>query len=181
MKTPLSILALFSLTAVALSENIVVRVTDASGNPVQNADVVAILKSSAYQDAKFDSADGNFKCQPTESCVKVYAAAPGYEAATKRYSGASGTFTVVLKSSETKSSAVIRGSGPLPGLDGTVNPVLQANNVFTMGTRKIGLEKPGRFSVNRAIDAVTSTGQKFKIYVVDIMPTVSLLEFTVPK
>lgn len=160
---------------------IVVNVVDDKGLPVQKADVVAILKSSAYQDAPIDAADGQHKCQPAEACVKVYAAAPGYDAACKKYSGAAGAFTIVLKPSTTKSSAVIRGSGTLPGLEGTVNPTLQANNVFTMGTRKIGLEGTGPYSTNRAIAAVTSTGQKFKIYVVDIMPTISLLEFTVPK
>src|SRR5947207_2750030 len=54
--------------------------------------------------------------------------------------------------------------------------------------KKIGLEKHGRpaplpfpFTVNHPIDAKSPTGQKFKIYVVDINTQSSLVEYTQPK
>jgi hypothetical protein len=188
MKTILSLLALVSFTAATLAENIAVKVVDAGGLPVQKADVVAILKSGAYQDAKLDSTDSCHKCQPTEQCVKIFAAAPGYEAESKKYSGGAGVVTITLKPNAAKGSAVVRRAGPLPGIEGSVNPHLDKKNRTYMHATKIGLEIAGRpapqpvfFTLNRPIDAVTSTGQKFRITVIDITQEASLLEFTVPK
>lgn len=188
MKTTLALILSLTISAAAVAENIVIKVTDDKGLPVQNADVVAILKSGAYQDAKVDSADGNHKCQPTEECVKVFAAAPGYEAAVKKYSGSAGTLAVTLKPNAGKGSAVVRRAGKLPGIEGWVNPKLDSSNRLSISATKIGLEEKGRpapqrmyVSLNRPIDAQTSTGQRFKITIVDITQEVSLLEFTIPK
>jgi hypothetical protein len=52
-----SILTLLLLTTLAsgqATQHIKVKVIDGSGTPLPNADAVAVLKSGAYQDAKFD-------------------------------------------------------------------------------------------------------------------------------
>jgi hypothetical protein len=182
------LLGLFGLTAMAFAEDIVVTVTNDKGQPVESADVVAILKSGAYQNAKLDKADGKYKCSPTEECIKIFAGAAGHEAAVKRYSGSQGAATVALKASETKGSAVIRRSGSLPGINGGLNPVMDAKGQTYLYSTKIGLTKNGKaapqpvqFSLDRSIDATTDTGLKFKITVLEITPQVSLLEFTNPK
>lgn len=182
MKLLLSLLALISFSAAAVADTIAVKVVDAQGLPVQKADVVAILKSGAYQDAKLDKADGQHKCHPAEECVKIYAAAPGHEAASKRYSGNSGVTTIELKASDTKGSAVIRRSGRLPGIDGTVSPMLDELKRTYMYSTKIVLDQqPQNFVLNHSVSAKTAAGQRFKITVLEITGDVSLLEFTNPK
>jgi hypothetical protein len=80
----LFILTIVSSTTLATgqtTEHISVKILEGSGAPLPNADVVAILKSGAYKNAKFDN--GEYKCEPTERCVKILAAAHGFEAAVK--------------------------------------------------------------------------------------------------
>jgi hypothetical protein len=185
MKTILALLFAVSSAAFA-QEHIAVKVTDSAGNAVEKAQVVAILKSGAYQDTKL--VDGTFICDPTERCVKVYVAAQGYEGAVKPYSGGAGSLSVALKPSDTKNSAIIRGSGSLPPIKGTVNPMIDSSKRMYMYANKIGLETNGQpaeqplhFALNRPISAMTPTGQRFKIWVTDITQEVSLLEYSIPK
>lgn len=185
MKTIITLLLLVVSAAFA-QERIAVKVSDSTGKPIENAQVVAILKSGAYQDTTLEN--GEYVCSPTEQCVKVFAAAPGYEAMVKKYSGAAGTLAVSMKASDTKNSAVIRSAGELPGIDGRINPVLDNLKRLYLYTTKIGLEANGRpapqplkFALGRQIDAMDSTGKDFKMWVVDITPQVSVVEFTMPK
>jgi hypothetical protein len=149
--------------------------------------VVAILKSGAYQDTKLEN--GEHVCLPTaDKCVKIYAAAPGFEANAVKYSGTSGAVAVALKPGGGKSSAIIRRRAPLPGIDGDVSPILDNLNRLYMYGDRIGFVQrnrpalqPIKFEMRKPIDAVSPTGGKFKIWVVDITTAVSLLEFTLPK
>ena len=184
----LALLALGSVCLAADQQQIVIKISDAKGLPVKDAQAVAILKSGAYQDCKLDPADGQFKCQPTEECVKIYAAAPGFEGAVKKYAGTAGAVEVQLKQNPAKGSAIVRKKGPLPGIEGTVTPIYDSPGRMYMYATKIGIEVNGRpapqpvdFIINRPISAVSQTGSKFKIWVMDITPEVSLLEFTPPK
>jgi len=170
------------------AQKIQVKLVDDKGVPVQNAQVSAILKSGAYQDALWDKVSGQYKCEPTEQCIKVFAAAVGHEATVARFPKDGGLFPVVLKKSPTKNSAVIHRSGSLPGIDGSINPILDNSSRTYIYTRKIGLEHKSRpalqplyFSLNKQIDAVSPTGRNFKIWVVDITQQVSVVEYTLPK
>ena len=61
----LFIFTIVSLTTLAIgqtTQHIRVKILDRLGAPLPNAEVVAILKSGAYQDAKFDN--GEYKCEP---------------------------------------------------------------------------------------------------------------------
>lgn len=183
----MKILLLFlAISSVCLADQITVRVIDDKGAPVLNAQVACILKSGAYQDAKLDQ--GDYKAQPTEECIKVFVGAPGFEAAVKKCTGAAQMVEVTLKANPAKGSTVIRKRGKLPGFDGDISPMLDSKNRLYIYATKIGLEERGKaaaqpvhFTLNHPIDAVTSTGSKFKIYVMDITPEVSLVEFTNPK
>lgn len=185
MKAPLLALLALVSTGLAAGGPIIIKVTDEKGTPVEKADVVAILKSGAYQNTKF--VNGAYVCEAPEECVKVYVGAPGREAAVTKYSGASGSVDVTLKPNAAKGSAVVRGKGSLPGIDGTVTPILDGQKTY-MYSSKIGLvlngraaDQPLHFAMKRPIEAVSSTGKKFKIEVLDITPQVALVEFTVPK
>lgn len=179
---------LMALSAVALADNVVVKVVDDKGQSVPNAEVCCLLRSGAYQMAKLDKTDGAYKAQPAEECIKVFVGAAGHEAAVKKASGKAGVFDVVMKPSATKGSAVIQRAGFLPGIKGSVNPIIDSSKRLFLYTTQIGLQKGGQpaqqpieFALNRPIDAQTATGQKFKIYIVEITQEVSLLEFTTPK
>ena len=167
-------------------QHIVVKLLDGAGNPIPTGQVAAILKSGAYQDAKFDA--GEYKCDPTEKCIKIFAGAAGFEAAVKKYPGTAGTVTIVMKPSPTKSSVIVHRRSPLPGIEGDVNPILDSQERMYIYATKIGLLQNGRpaqqplpFKLNRPIDAASSTGEKFTIWVMDITQEVSVLEFTQPK
>jgi|Laugresp1bdmlbsn_1035097.scaffolds.fasta_scaffold23248_2 hypothetical protein len=169
-------------------QKVAIKLVDDKGVPVENAQVAAILKSGAYQDALWDQASGFYKCEPTVQCIKVFAAAVGYEATVAKFPRDGGLFPMALKKSLTKNSSVIRRSGVLPGVDGSVNPYLDSSGRTGIYTTKIGLESRGRpalqplyFVINKPIEAVSSTGRPFKIWVVDITQEVSILEYTLPK
>lgn len=171
-----------------VAQKIAVKLVDDAGVPVKGAQVSAILKSGAYQDALWDKVSGHYKCEPTEQCIKVFAAAVGHEATVARFPKDGGLFPMVLKKSPTKNSAVIHRSGLLPGIDGSINPILDNSSRTYIYTRKIGLEHKGRpalqplyFSLNKPIDAVSPTGRNFKIWVIDITQQVSVVEYTLPK
>lgn len=181
------LVSLGSVCLAADQQQIVVNITDAKGLPVVGAQAVAILKSGAYQDCKCDPADGQFKCQPTEACVKIYAAAPGFEASCTKYSGAAGAAAVAMKQNPGKSSAIIKQRGTLPGVEGDVNPVIDKSNKLYLYSNKIGVTVNGKaipqpvpFSLNRAIECSTSSGTKFKLWFVDSSPQVFLANFTTP-
>ena len=146
------------------------------------------MKSGAYQEAFFEPTTNEYKCKPTEKCVKIFAAAEGYEAAVTRYSGTAGAVTIPMKSSPAKNSAIIRGRGRLPGIEGDVNPIYDNLKRLYLYADKIGLEKNGRpaqqplaFKLNERIDAESPTGRPFKIWVIDITQAVSVLEYTLPE
>ena len=170
------------------AQKIQVKLVDDKGVPVQNAQVAAILKSGAYQDALWDQATGYYKCEPAEQCIKVFAGAVGHEAAVTRFPKDGGLFPMVLKKSSTKNSAVIHRAGYLPGIEGSINPKLDSQRRTYIYARKIGLEYRGRpamqpldFVINKPIEAVSPTGRPFKIWVVDITQEVSIVEYTLPK
>lgn len=182
-----SILSVYSLKAQDL-QKISVRVVNDAGQTIKNAKVAAILKSGAYQDALFDVASGEYRCQPTEKCIKVFAGAFGHEASSVRFPGVGGVFSLTLKKSPLKHSTVIHRSGSLPGIVGYVNPILDNLKRTYIYATKIGLESKGKpamqplyFSLNKPIDAVSQTGNSFKIWVVDITQEVSVVEYTLPK
>lgn len=188
-KTFLLSLALASTLSCCLADenqHIAVKVTDRTGALIPDAQVVAILKSGAYQNTFFKN--GEFTCDPTQQCIKLYAAAPGCEASVMKYPGNRGLVTMLMKPSATKSSAIIRGRASLPGIDGDINPILDSSHRTYMYATRIGLLERGRpapqpvkFMLNRPMDAESSTGNKFKIWVVDIAQEVSILEYTLPK
>ena len=169
-------------------QKITIKLVDDAGVAVKGAQVAAILKSGAYQDALWDKISGHYKCEPTEQCIKVFAAAVGHEATVARFPRDGGVFPMVLKKSATKNSAVIHRSGLLPGIDGSINPILDNSGRTYIYTRKIGLEHKSRpalqplyFSLNKPIDAVSPTGRNFKIWVIDITQQVSVVDYTLPK
>jgi hypothetical protein len=86
----LTVLLLTPLVSGQATQHIKVKVIDGSGTPLPNADVVAILKSGAYQDTKFEN--GEYKCESMERCVKIFAAAPGFEAGVKGLRGPRASF-----------------------------------------------------------------------------------------
>jgi len=179
-------ITLASVGAAQAVQHIVVKLLDGAGAPISTGQVAVILKGDAYQDAKFDA--GEYKCNPGKHCIKIFAGAVGFEAAVKKYPDEAGTVTIVMKPSPTKSSAIVHGRGPLPGIVGDVSVILDTDKRMYMYAHKIGLLQNGRpaqqplhFSLNRPIDAVSSTGSRFKIWVVDITQEISVLEFTQPK
>ena len=188
--TPL-ILAFFAGAAISVGQSpqqITVKLADAAGKPITTGQVAAILKSGAYQQAILDTTTNEYRCDPTEKCVKLFAAAEGHEAAVNSYSGTVGTVTIPMKSSTTKNSTIIYRRGQLPGIEGDVNPIYDNLKRLYLYTDKIGLEKNGRpaqqpltFKLNQRIDAVSPTGRPFKIWIIDITQQVSVLEYTLPK
>jgi len=170
------------------AQMISIKLVDESGADVKGAKVAAILKSGAYQDVLRHAASGEYRCAPTEKCVKVFAGAVGYEASVAPYSGAAGVFAMTLKKSAIKNSTIIPGAGELPGIDGTINPIFDTLKRTYLYATKIGLENRGRpaqqplnFVIGKPIEAVSPTGRPFKIWVVDITQRVSVVEYTLPK
>jgi len=178
----------FCFLGAQTGQKVVIKLVDDKGVPVEKAQVAAILKSGAYQDALWDQASGHYKCEPTEQCIKVFAGAVGYEASVAKFPRDGGLFPMVLKKSPVKNSAVIHSAGSLPGIEGTINPILDSQRRTYVYARKIGLEFRGRpamqplyFAINKPIEAVSPTGRPFKLWVVDITQEVSIVEYTLPK
>jgi hypothetical protein len=161
-----------------------IKVTGEGGALLETATVAVILKSGAYQDAILNN--GVFMCQPTGRVARIYVGCEGYEGYSGPVSGQD-SVSVTLKASPVKSSVVIHRTGELTGIEGHVNPILDSFHRTYLYATKIGLvdhgkplDQPIRFTVGRPIDAVDSTGKKFRLWIKDITQEVSLVEYTQP-
>lgn len=163
---------------------VTVTVLGRDGKPLLNAKVALVLKSGAYQSA--DLKDGVYISLPTQQPAKVFAACEGYEAYAGNCNGQA-PLTITLAASAQKNSTVIHRRGPLPGIEGDINPILDSSKRTYVYATKIGLMSSGRpalqplyFKLKQPIEAVSSTGSKFRIWVKEITPEVSLVEYTKP-
>jgi hypothetical protein len=182
-----AVVVLWNASAAVEPHTLVIKLVDTTGAVISDGTVTAILKSGAYQDAKFEN--GFYRCKPTSQCIKIFAGASGHLATVRPHSGSADVVTVTMSPSTTRHSTIVHGRGPLPGIDGEINPIYDPNpSRLCIYGMKIGLEKGGKigaqpmpFSLNRRIDAVSTTGNKFGIWIVDIEREISLVEYTLPK
>lgn len=174
------------------SQKIAVKLVDeadSKGAPIKDAQVVVIMKSGVHLLATWDDPSGEYRCETKAECHRVFVAAVGYEACVEKFSRGTSAFSVKLKKSVVKSSAIIIGvRGSLPGIEGTLEPVLDNLRRTYLYTKMIRLESKGRpalqplnFTIGKPIDAVAPSGVPFKLWFIDMTQDVSLVEYTRPK
>lgn len=183
----MKITTLFASLAVLWSLSLCVHAIEVSvigpdGKPVADAQAAIILKSGAYQKGKTQGSSLTF--EPFDGQARIYLAAPGFEGESRSFSPVEkATFT--LKPSTNRNSIIIYGRGALPDKGGDINPILDTQNRTYIYGLGIGLfygskpaNQPLTFRLKSPIQAEDSTGKRFKIYVIDISQTVSLVEYT---
>lgn len=159
-----------------------VTIIGSDGNHIPSSEAAIILKSGAYQKGTPEA--GRILFEPFTGQARIFMAAPGYEADSKLISSTEKA-TFSLQPSSTKDSILVYGRRTLPGKGGDINPILDTQNRMYIYGLGIGLfdgikpaKQPVAFRLKAAIPSQDSQGNKFKIYVVDISPTASLVEYT---
>lgn len=176
----LSSILVFSFLRFA--EAVEVSITDAAGNEIPGSEAAVVLKSGAYQKGRKDGA--RFIFEPFEGQAKIYLAAPGFESDAHSLSvGDRKTF--ILKASANRNSKIVYGRSRLEDKGGDINPILDSLNrlyIYGIGIGLLDGSKPANqplyFKMRSPISAEDSTGKPFKIYVMEISPSVSLVEYT---
>lgn len=168
------------------ANKIVVRVTAPDGTMIDTAAVTAILDGGATLELPL--AGGLYSADYKGVGAKLYIAAPNHEALVKTYPKTGGVLNITLKASLTKHSVIIHSAGPLPGIAGRINPILDSLDRMYLYSTQIGLKEgqkdakqPMSFALNQPIEAISSTGSPFKIWIVDIGQRISLVEYTMPE
>jgi hypothetical protein len=181
-KTTIQLATVLYLCFLANTKALEVTILGSDGKHIPSSEAAIILKSGAYQKGTPEA--GRILFEPFTGQARIFLAAPGYEAESRPISDAeNATFT--LKPSPTKDSIIIYGRRTLPEKGGDINPILDTQNRMYMYGLGIGLfegtipaKQPLAFRLKSAISAQDSQGKRFKIYVVDISQTASLVEYT---
>ena len=169
-------------------QKVAIKLIDDSEAVVPDAKVAVILRSGAHQFATWDAASGEYRCEIKDKCLRVIAGAFGYEASAEKFPLTPGLFSIKMRKSAVKNSAVIERSGSLRGVDGSIELVLDNLRRTYIYTQKIRLESKGRpavqpvnFTVGRPIEAVSANGRPFKLWVVELTQDVAVVEYSLPK
>jgi hypothetical protein len=159
-----------------------ISVNGPDGKPIVGAEAAIILKSGAYQKGKPQGSSITF--EPFDGQARIYLAAPGFEGDSRSFTPVEKA-AFILKPSTGRNSIIIYGRGALPDKGGDINPILDTQNrtyIYGLGIGLFDGSKPANqpltFRLKSPIQAEDSTGNRFKIYVIDISQTISLVEYT---
>jgi len=172
----------FIVSSSALANN--VTVTDATGNPIKEADVYFINKTKKTYVSEKTNEKGQANLEsPGNRLVTVFCAHPSYAAYQKGSHPPDQPLVINLRTVKDTGSVVCPdGTGYVPGLIGRLSPILDTSNRLYMYADNIALEKglqqPVKFRLRRSIRAEDRDGNRFDIKVVEIIGKTSLIEFT---
>ena len=164
-----------------------VRVT-CGGEPVAGADVLALFPNKTWQRASSDGAGvAQLKLYTTDAAMTVFVAASGHSAAVENgWVPAEGALEVQLEAVADGGSVIFADqTGYVPGLEGRLNPILDASDRTYLYATNIaidgGRQQPGGFAVGGAqLNLVDASGNESNVRVIAMLGQSSLLEYRRP-
>ena len=152
--------------------------------PQAGVEVAALFPNKTWQRATTDSrGEASLDLYATHLPMTVFAAAPGLRAGLiERWVPADGALGIELDRLDDGGSVIFsEATGRVPGLSGTLSPVLD-----TMGRTQVhaadiavneGQQQPVGFAYGEPLDMVDADGNRFEVAVVDIVGRRALLQY----
>jgi hypothetical protein len=159
-----------------------ITVTDPRDEPVPGAHILLIAQNATYIEGLSD-AKGLvlLKNQIGASPRTIFCAAPNFSAFLKAEYKVDERLVIKLRLRPHGGSIVILdGSGEVPGLMGMLNPILDTSNRTYLYGRNLaisGKQQPVKFTRNEPFDIEDNGGHHFRLTIVEIIDSSSLIDF----
>jgi len=164
------------------SYDVSVSVRQLDGSPFTGSDILLVAPNGTHVGGRTD-ASGVVRCRvPATQRVTMYVAHPDHPAALKRDVGPGVDLDVQVGSAASTGSLIIRaGTGHIPGLVGSLNPILDtegrtylyADNISFNGRSR----QPYTFAMGAPFSLEDATGTSMVVTVLDILGQAALLEY----
>lgn len=177
----------FAETLRRFDADMTVRVT-CGGEPVAGADVFALFPNKTWQRASSDGAGvAQLKLYTTDAAMTVFVAAAGFGAAVEDgWVPAEGALELQVEAVADGGSVIFADqTGYVPGLEGRLNPILDASDRAYLYTTNVaidgGQQPPVSFTVGgEPLNLVDAHGNEFDVRIVAMLGQSSLLEYRRP-
>lgn len=158
-----------------------VSIVDSTGRPVAGATVTAIADNGTTKDA-MTLADGAAVITiPTRHAYQLLIAHPEHPGMVIRSWNPDSDLTVTLAGTENTGSVVCHSDVHIPGLEGRLNPILDAQNSRYLYAENIaingGLQQPVPFQIDTPLELEDSNGIVVQVKVRHIQGRTSLLQY----
>ncbi|HVM92852.1 MAG TPA: hypothetical protein VMT67_08585 [Terriglobales bacterium] len=160
-----------------------ITIENAAGDPVPNVHVLLIAANATYIEGLSDSAGHVFlKSQVNDKPRTVFCAVPLFAARLERGYSPNKTLIITLKAKPTGGSLLIRdGVGELPGLSGLLNPILDTLGRTYIYAHNVAINdgklQPVNFSRNEPLKVEDNENHRFRVVIIEIIGSSSLLEY----
>jgi hypothetical protein len=166
------------------SELMAIEITDSRQKPVPGVDVLLLNVDGTH--LKMMTTDEHGLVEITEKvagAVTLFCAHPSFHHYRRANFDSSKPLPVQMLSSPGGGSLIIPdGTGYIPGLDGRLNPILDDQGRTYLYAQNIAIEggkaQPVPFAVGRPFDVKDSHGHEFRLTIIDIVGSSSLVEYS---
>jgi hypothetical protein len=162
-----------------------VTVIASDGRPVANAAVLAIAGNNTTKQARTDAAGCAVLTIAAHRTYQLLIAHPDLPGAVVRSWDPKEDITVTLFATENVGSILCAGgTGHIPGLEGRLNPILDAGNRMYLYADNIAIDggkpQPSSFEINVPFKLEDCDGVVMEVRILHIQGRTSLLEFVRP-
>ena len=160
-----------------------ITIENPAGDPVPNVHVLLIASNATYIEGLSDPSGHVFlKSEVTEKPRTVFCAVPLFAAYLERGYSPNKALTIRLKAKPTGGSVLIRdGVGEVPGLSGFLNPILDTFGRTYIYAHNVAINdgklQPVNFSRNEPLKLEDNENHRFRVVIVEIIGSSSLLEY----
>ena len=160
----------------------VVEVSDAGGNPVGGAQVLAVGRNGVFVSGLADESGSVELRLPAERLVTVFVAHSQLSGAIVRDHDPSNGLRVTLPANDGEGSVIFEGeTGYIPGLEGRLNPIRDSRDRLLLYADNIAIDddprQPRRFQLGQPMVLEDSGGARRVVTIVEVIGRSSLLIF----
>ncbi|MGR3912911.1 MAG: putative DNA binding domain-containing protein [Gammaproteobacteria bacterium] len=154
----------------------------AAGRPLEGADVLALYPNQSWTEGKADSFGKVHFNFHSALPMSVFCAAAGYHALAAREWNPSAPLSLELKPLASGGSVIFpQSNGLIPGLNGSLNPILDSRDRTCIYARNIAIDQgkpqPVSFKLGQNLHLEDSDGGKQIARIIDIIGKSALLEY----
>jgi hypothetical protein len=158
-----------------------ITVKSSESNPVEGAQIVAIADNNTTKSSNTNAEGNAVLTIPTRRQYQLLVAHPNFPAAIIHKWDPGEDLAVTLDTSDSTGSVVIHSSGYIPGLQGSLNPILDTSNRTYLYADNIaingGENQPANFVVDEPFDIEDSNGVVMQVRVLHIQGSSSLIQY----
>lgn len=157
-------------------------VSDTRGKPVGGADILVIKSDGTHLSTVTDERGSANLKEFDQEPVTVFCAHPGFSHYSSEKIRVGTIFKIELRSRSDGGSVIFPdGTGYVPGLDGRLNPILDAQGRTYLYAENIAIEggeaQPVPFTTNRPFNVRDRHGNSFELDIINIVGSSSLIDY----